>query len=58
MKISVVLSNDKTFSQVTLTYEIDLDVKLTLTELNSFVEEDCKKLHITDYFIEELIFGE
>lgn len=58
MKISVVLSNDKTFSQVTLTYEIDLDVKLTLTELNSFVEEDCKKLHITNYNIEDLIFGE
>ena len=58
MQIIVILSNDKTLSQVTLTYEIDLDVKLTLTELKSFVEEDCKKLHITDYLIEDLIFGE
>lgn len=57
MLISVILSSDKILGQVTLTYEIELDVKLTLTELKSFVEEDCKKLHITDSEIEELIFG-
>ena len=58
MSCSIILSNDKTLGKVTLTYEIDLDIQLTLTELKSFVEEDCKKMRITNYFIEEITFGE
>lgn len=58
MTIAVILSNEKTLGKVTLTYEIDLDVNLTLTELKKFINEDCMQMHITDYFIEELIFGE
>ena len=58
MNITVVLSNDKTLGKVALTYQIDLDIQLTFRELKTLVTEDCKEMHITNYNIEDLIFGE
>lgn len=59
MIITVILSensNTTIASQISLCYELDAEIKLSLKELKEIVREDCKQLHIPESQIIDIIF--